>query len=138
MKLLQISGGERPNIVAAAELPIPDAMVGRSLVGDAGPASFAFAEEDHEGNVLQSLRSDSHKLILANAGNPRGLPTEEFFDLVADPGEQQDLFIGDPSLGRDLQEELRQVLAFALERAVEGVGASLDAGMQEQLRNLGY
>ena len=26
VKLLQISGAERPNIVAAAELPIPDAM----------------------------------------------------------------------------------------------------------------
>ena len=113
-------------------------MMGRSLRGDTEPPAFAFAEEDHEGNILQSLRSASHKLILANADNPRGLPTEEFFDLVADPGEQQDLSAAEPAVGQDLQEALRQVLAFALERAVEGVGASLDAGMQEQLRNLGY
>jgi arylsulfatase A-like enzyme len=127
-----------PTILDLAGVPVPEAMMGRSLLGGTEPPAFAYAEEDHEGNVLQALRSASHKLILANADNPRGLPAEELFDLVADPGEQQDLFAAELDLGQDLQESLRQVLAFALERAVEGVGASLEAGMQEQLRNLGY
>jgi arylsulfatase A-like enzyme len=127
-----------PTVLDVAGVPIPQAMMGRSLQGDTEPPVFAFAEEDHEGNFLHSLRSASHKLILANADNPRGLPAEELFDLVADPGEQQDLVAAEPGLGQDLRDGLRQVLTFALERAVEGEGGALDAGMQEQLRNLGY
>ncbi len=127
-----------PTILDAAGLSIPQAMVGRSLAGDSEPASFAFAEEDHEGNVLQSLRTASHKLILANDDNPRGLPPQALFDLSNDPAEQQDLLAGEPERAQTLRDTLGQVLSLALEQAVEGEVGSLDTGLQDQLRDLGY
>ena len=51
----------------------------------------AFSEEDHEGNVLWSLRTTTMKLIEANEGNHRGLPTRELFDVANDPGETSNL-----------------------------------------------
>jgi arylsulfatase A-like enzyme len=127
-----------PTILDVAGTPIPEAMMGRSLRGDSEPPEYAFAEEDHEGNVLHALRSATHKLMLANDDNPRGLPPEVLVDLAADPGEQQNLFDARPERVRILSEALRDVLATALERAVEGEAGSLDAGLQEKLRDLGY
>ena len=46
-----------------------------------------FAEEDHEGNVLWSLRTEDEKLIVANPNNPRGLPERAYYDVASDPGE---------------------------------------------------
>ena len=127
-----------PTILDVAGIPAPEAMMGRSLWGDSDPPEYAFAEEDHEGNVLHALRSATHKLMLANNENPRGLPPGMLVDLAADPGEQQNLFDAQPERARILSEALRDVLATALERAVEGEAGSLDAGLQEKLRDLGY
>jgi len=121
-----------------AGIPVPEAMMGRSLWSDGQPPAYAFAEEDHEGNVLHALRTPTHKLILANADNPRGLPSEALFDLAADPGEQADLFAAQADRAHALAEQLREVVALALERAVEGQMGSLDAAVQERLRDLGY
>ncbi len=127
-----------PTILDVAGLPVPDSMVGRSLWTPSEPPAYAFAEEDHEGNVLQSLRTATHKLILANADNPRGLPTESLFDLASDPGEQQSLLPGEAVQAATLKDVLHQVLASALAGAVAGETGSLDAGLQEKLRDLGY
>jgi arylsulfatase A-like enzyme len=127
-----------PTILDVAGLPAPEAMMGRSLWSDTEPPAYAFAEEDHEGNVLHALRSATHKLILANAGNPRGLPTEALFDLVTDPGEQQDLLSTQPEQAQTLRQTLRQIVTLALEQAVEGEVGSVDASVQEKLRDLGY
>jgi arylsulfatase A-like enzyme len=127
-----------PTILDVASLPAPEAMMGRSLWSDTEPPAYAFAEEDHEGNVLHTLRSATYKLILANAGNPRGLPTEALFDLVTDPGEQQDLLSTQPEQVQTLRQTLRQIVTLALEQAVEGEVGSVDASVQEKLRDLGY
>ncbi|MFC2029896.1 sulfatase [Chloroflexota bacterium] len=127
-----------PTILDAVGQPVPDSMVGRSLWTPSEAPAFAFAEEDHEGNVLQSLRSDTLKLILANADNPRGLPSESLFDLVADPSEQQDLLPADMAQAAALKDALRLQLTAALERAVAGETGTLDVGLQEKLRDLGY
>jgi arylsulfatase A-like enzyme len=127
-----------PTILDAAGLSIPEAMIGRSLVGNTEPPDYAFAEEDHEGNVLQALRSPTHKLILANDDNPRGLPSEALFDLGIDPSEQQNLFATEPDQAETLRQMLRQELTLALERAVAGESGELDASLQEKLRDLGY
>lgn len=127
-----------PTVLDVAGLPVPEAMMGRSLVGDTAPPAYAFAEEDHEGNVLHSVRSASHKLILANADNPRGLPAEELFDLGADPGEQQNLFAAQPERAQALRQTLREIVTLALERAVAGEAGELDASLQEKLHDLGY
>ena len=113
-------------------------MMGRSLWSDSAPPAYAYAEEDHEGNVLHALRSSTHKLIVSNTDNPRGLPTEALFDLVADPGEQDNLFTSLPEHAQTLRQELREIATLALERAVEGEVGSLDASLEEKLRDLGY
>jgi arylsulfatase A-like enzyme len=127
-----------PTILDVAGLPVPEAMVGQSLWSAAEPPAYAFAEEDHEGNVLQALRTPGHKLIVANDDNPRGLPPQELFDLEADPGEQEDLYAAQSGLATAMSDTLRQVMAQALERAVAAEGGTLDPAVQEQLRNLGY
>lgn len=127
-----------PTILNTAGVPIPEAMMGQSLWSAAGPPAYAFAEEDHEGNVLTALRTPTHKLILANADNPRGLPAEAFFDLGADPGEQQNLVAAQAEQAQVLRQVLRETVALALERAVAGEVGDLDASLQEKLRDLGY
>ena len=127
-----------PTILDVAGVPVPEGMAGRSLWSDSEPPTYAFAEQDHEGNVLHALRSATHKLILANAGNPRGLPTGTLFDLAADPGEQNDLLTGQPEQVRSMRQSLREIVTLALEGAVESEVGSLEADVQEKLRALGY
>jgi arylsulfatase A-like enzyme len=127
-----------PTILDVSGVPIPAEMMGRSLWGDTEPPAYAYAEEDHEGNVLHALRSSTHKLIVANTDNPRGLPVGALFDLAVDPGELDNLFGDEPERAHSLRQELRTIVALALERAVEGEVGSLDASLQEKLRDLGY
>jgi arylsulfatase A-like enzyme len=127
-----------PTILDLVGAPVPEAMMGQSLWSAAEPPTYAFAEEDHEGNVLTALRTPTHKLILANADNPRGLPAEVLFDLAADPGEQQDLFAAQPDQAQALRATLHEVVTLALERAVASEAGSLDAAVQEKLHDLGY
>jgi arylsulfatase A-like enzyme len=127
-----------PTILEVSGVPIPASMMGRSLWSDTEPPAYAYAEEDHEGNVLHALRSSTHKLIVANADNPRGLASESLFDLVADPGEQDNLFTSLPDQALTLRQALREIATLALERAVAGEMGSLDASLEEKLRDLGY
>ncbi|MEZ4320259.1 MAG: sulfatase [Myxococcota bacterium] len=71
----------------AAEDAEPDVCDRYELPGD----RVVYAEQDFEGNVLSSLKSGGFKVIVANEGNPRGLPTVELFDLVSDAGEKANL-----------------------------------------------
>ena len=131
--LIQVSGGD-----------VPEAMQGVDLRSDVESRSVRdrqhFAEEDHEGNVLWSLRTDQMKLIAANPGNPRGLPEQELFEVAIDPGEGQPLSL-------DQNASTVQTLADHADlqrRAAEGEAVE-DAGEVEmtfeeceQLRMLGY
>jgi arylsulfatase A-like enzyme len=127
-----------PTILDVAGVPTPEAMMGRSLWSATEPPPYVFSEEDFEGNDLHALRAPDYKLILANADNPRGLPAEELFDLAADPGEQSDLSAVQPDQAQSMRAALRQVLTFALERAVASEVGSLDASLQQKLHDLGY
>jgi arylsulfatase A-like enzyme len=127
-----------PTILDVAGASIPEAMQGRSLWSATDPVPYAFSEEDHEGNVLQSIRTPDRKLILANSDNPRGLPAEALFDLDSDPGEQRNLATTAPDEIQVLRAPLEDLLALARQRAVAGEMGSLDAAVQERLRDLGY
>ena len=95
-----------------------------------------FAENELEGNVLQAYRGPDWKLIQANAGNPRGLPERQLFDVTRDPREQHDLAssrpeelatlaacrrCGDPTTGRFCAfcRARAQILGEHLEESVE-------------------
>ena len=101
-----------------------------------------FAEEDHEGNVLRSVRyrdaEEEWKLIEANANNRRGLPELELFETHDDPGEQRNLVEEHPQVVRQADTFLEAAAERAREGAAERSSVDLTGGVQEQLRNIGY
>ena len=133
-----------PTLIAATGAAIPEAMQGIDLMQDGSKrdasAREVYSEEDHEGNVLWSLRTKTMKLIQANAGNPRGLEETELYDMRSDPTEMKNLagsgFDADMTT---LAARAEIQLKTALGEQVEGGG---DAAMTKedcmQLMNLGY
>ncbi len=133
-----------PTLIRVAGADVPASMQGIDLRGDAKARAEkdrqVFAEEDHEGNVLWSLRTETMKLIGANAGNPRGLPERELFAIDRDPGEQSPLPADAHASAQEVLErhaELQRRMAEG--EAVEDAGeAEMDFEECEQLRMLGY
>ncbi|HIF94450.1 MAG TPA: hypothetical protein EYQ60_15225 [Myxococcales bacterium] len=129
-----------PTLIGVAGLPASDTMQGVDL---REPFSTrlekdqqVYSEEDHEGNVLWSLRTEDEKLIIANPGNPRGLPERAFFDVSSDPGELAPY----EDLGAEpiLEEAARFQRLAAEGKAVEGEEAEMTFADCERLRMLGY
>jgi arylsulfatase A-like enzyme len=130
-----------PTILAAAGAPIPATFQGHVLPLDADrpPAhQSVFSEEDFEGNVLQSVRTKEWKLMTANSDNPRGLPPEALFDLVADPREAKNLHAAQPAEAATLRTELSRSAVEARLHAGASERGGGDAATQERLRALGY
>lgn len=130
-----------PTILAAVGVPPPDAMVGRALgLADGAPAprDHSVAEQDLEGNVLQSYRTADWKLIQANPGNPRGLPPRQLFDIARDPREQHDLAARRSQEMAGLESHLAAVLSHAEAVKVGGGETAIDSATEERLRALGY
>lgn len=133
-----------PTILSFAGVSQADAMSGKPLLSrDGTPANqtttFAYAENDFEGNVLQAARTKDAKLITANEENKRDLAPVAFYDLHADPYEQQNLAgEGDPR-EETLRGILDQMQEFIHENAAEPtlVEESTEE-LQEQMENLGY
>ena len=133
-----------PTLAAVAGIEAPAAMQGIDLRTSSASRNAkqqeVYSEEDHEGNVLWSLRTRDRKLIAANEGNPRGLPTREFFAVDVDPNEESPL---DPDASAGESNTLEQH-ADLHRRGAEGeaVSESGEAEMSyeecEQLRMLGY
>ncbi len=133
-----------PTLIAQAGAKPAQGMQGVDLAVDESMLSpkdtQVFSEEDHEGNVLWSLRTRDWKLIHANAGNPRGLPEESLFEVSDDPHETRNLAGGEHT---DKEQELAQHAdmqrAYAEGQAVAG-GGDAEMTLEEcrQLMNLGY
>ena len=130
-----------PTLLRRAGARVPAEMQGLDLAGDLASRSerdrMVFAEEDHEGNVLRAIRTSHWKWIEANEGNPRGLPTEELFDIAGDPGETLNLSEREPGTAAELaQHATAQVLA------ADKVGTAAEAKVSceeyEGLVALGY
>jgi len=132
-----------PTLLARAGAAIPPAMQGIDLARV--PAARApgdrvvFSEENHEGNVLRAVRTKRWKWIEANAGNPRGLPERELFEVEVDPGETEN--VAEREAGTAL-ELARQAAAFEVaakeHRGGEAKAASISKEECEQLKQLGY
>lgn len=127
-----------PTLLAAAGVTAPDAWQGRDLFSDTPAPAALFQEEDHEGNILHSVRSDRWKLIVANEGNPRGLPPLELFDTMADPKETKNVALENPEEVEKLKATLETLKVLAASKAVTGASGSMDAATAEKLRSLGY
>ena len=65
-------------------------MQGIDLFAGEANDRVMFAEEDHEGNQLRSVRfregDDDWTFIEANEANPRGLAPRELYELLERPG----------------------------------------------------
>src|SRR5690606_17309197 len=126
-------GAERPEGVQGIDL----------LAGPLAARSEAdrthYAEEDHEGNVLEAVRTRTWKLIEANEGNPRGLPTAALFAVDRDPGERENLIESHAAVADELRRHGEAQRQLAASRAV-GSGSEARLGREEceRLRVLGY
>ncbi len=127
-----------PTVLARFGVNAPPAWEGRDLLGSSEPPTATLAEEDHEGNVLTSVRVGERKLIRANPQNPRGLAPVELYDLAADPGERQNL-AGDGLAVQTMVSALNARLEAARRGGVAApTSRRLDAEAQAELRSLGY
>ncbi len=127
-----------PTILDVAGLEIPQTWQGRSLWGSTEPPAYLFAEEEFQGNVVRSVQQGNLKLILANRGNPRGLPAVALFDLSQDPDEGFNRAQSDVAWVNTLREVLQMAQVEALSQRLEAEEGFLDAAAEEQLRRLGY
>ncbi len=127
-----------PTVLAASGVEILPACQGRDLFGPTPAPLALYAEEDHEGNVLESIRTAEWKLVLANAGNPRGLAEMELYHLPGDPAELRNLADSRTDQLAALRANLAVLRQAARARAVSGVSGDIDAGSKERLRALGY
>ena len=100
----------------------------------------AIAEQDFEGNQINSLRLKGCKFIEANPGNPRGLPETALFYLPDDPTEQRNLISAAPpqcepgALGAVLREEIKR----AGSAGVSGNVVEIPCEECQNLMQLGY
>ncbi|MDG2303120.1 MAG: sulfatase-like hydrolase/transferase [Candidatus Binatia bacterium] len=134
-RLLDVS----PTILSAAGAPLPDEWQGADLSEGIPSARVAFAEEDHEGNIITAVRKGPTKLIRSQAGNPRGLPEVELFDVEGDPAEQRNLAADHEVEIADLDKEIIAISTGATDDAVEtGGDVEMDDATRDRLRALGY
>ncbi|GIW43761.1 MAG: hypothetical protein KatS3mg077_1043 [Candidatus Binatia bacterium] len=98
-----------PTILAQAGAGIPAGLPGRDLFGATPAPAELYAHESLEGNEIEALRWNDWKLIIANPGNPRGLPEVALFDLGQDPAENTNLAPVRPEIVRQMRELLVRV-----------------------------
>jgi len=88
-----------PTILTAAEIEIPAVMRGRDLFASPQEEETIveiFAEADHEGNVVQMLRTGPWKYIQTNPENPRKRPPQQLFYIPDDEYETRNLVESEP------------------------------------------
>jgi len=100
-----------PTLLAVADAPPLRDSHGRDLFGPEPPPEPLFAEEALEGNVLTSLRVGAWKLIIANPGNPRGLPEVALYDLDSDPAESRNRAADEPERVQAMRADMERVRA---------------------------
>jgi arylsulfatase A-like enzyme len=130
-----------PSLLQRNGIAVPKGVQGKDLLQ---ASDSVYAEEDHEGNVLRSLRlrrgQSELKLIEANEDNPRGLQPFELFRMDQDPGELVNLARDDAAtLGvavSNLEQRARETELGAAARQQLNVRA--DPAAMQKLRALGY
>jgi arylsulfatase A-like enzyme len=127
-----------PTILSFVGAPVPPSTQGDDLLAGVDRERVVYAEEDHEGNVLQALRTEGWKLIRANPDNPRGLAELELYRVAEDPAEQLDLAEIQPDRTQLLLGDLITLGFAAQSFAVPDQMAEIGDEECERLRALGY
>ncbi len=128
-----------PTLLREEHVAIPDGIQGGDLFEG---SDHLYAEESHEGNILEAVRerrgTDELKLITANPGNPRHLAEHELYRVDLDVSERHDLAASD----HDVVEALVAATAAARVRAAEGAVAGREVALTDadhrRLCALGY
>ncbi len=136
MRLVDVA----PLILQTAGLDVPEEMQGNPT-----PPSKpipVFAEEDHQGNVLTSIRyvkeGQTFKLIQANPDNPRGLVPIELYDMSQDPLELQNLASEAKTTVVESAKLLDSAQTEALRGAAKAQSNELSTDAIKQLKAMGY
>lgn len=128
-----------PTLLGELDLEVPTGVQGGNIFSG---TDVIYAEESHEGNVLESVRqlagTDEHKLITANPDNPRGLKPVELYRVDLDPAEQNDLAASSPDQVRLVTKTLLKQRAQAGEDAVAAGSVELDDDVAAHLEAIGY
>ncbi len=128
-----------PTLLSELDVEVPDGVQGGDLFSG---TDVVYAEESHEGNVLESVRhldgTDEHKLITANPDNPRGLEPVELYRVDLDPGERENLAGTLPDQVRLATKTLLQERARAQQDAVAADSVELDEDVAAHLEAIGY
>ncbi|MDD5307850.1 MAG: sulfatase-like hydrolase/transferase [Deltaproteobacteria bacterium] len=136
MRLLDVA----PFVIENAGLKVPAEMQGAPAPREA--RTPVYAEEDHEGNVLSSIRyvkdGAENKLILANEKNPRGLKPVELYRTDTDPREKIDLTGSSKATCVEAGRLLDAHQKAARKGAAKARSGELTSDAAAQLRNLGY
>jgi arylsulfatase A-like enzyme len=126
-----------PTILDLAGISVDHELQGVSLAGlptgENRSARTVFSETSRNGHLLRAAVTRQHKLIL-------DLHTAqiEFYDLDADPGEQNNLDDEDPDGYDSLHESLQAWLNATSVTRRDGARIELTPEEQERLRALGY
>jgi len=128
-----------PSVLSRVGIDIPEGVQGGQL--EEG-TERVYAEESHEGNVLESVRErrdfEEYKLITANAGNPRGLEPVELYRVADDPGEQNNVAPDSQDTVQALIASRDEARAEAAEGAVESVTVEITDDELQRLCPIGY
>ena len=128
-----------PTVLKLLDVPVPEGVQGGDLFTG---TDVVYAEESHEGNVLESVReldgTDEYKLITANRDNPRGLETLELYRVDLDPAERENIAGTSPDEVRMATKALLEQRALAQKDAVAADSVELDEDVAAHLEAIGY
>lgn len=126
-------------IIECTGSAVPAAMQGVNfLATDSSTPGQAYAEEDHEHNVLHALREARWKLILTAPESPRTAPPVQLFDLSRDPHERENLADANPQVVDRLQRAIEDIQIRIRRDAYQEQTGEVDRATQERLKALGY
>ena len=127
-----------PTLMKAVGERAPDSVQGRDLwplIAKNTEGGVAYGETylprlHFDWSELRALRRDRYHFI---AG-----PKPELYDVVADPGETQNLIVSKPAVASELRNNLAQTIVALTPDHDVAAKTSLDPAMLERLKALGY
>ncbi|MEE8558013.1 MAG: sulfatase, partial [Myxococcota bacterium] len=127
-----------PTLLSFVGAPIAPSMEGVDVRAAVRDERVVYAEEDHEGNVLQTVRVGGWKLIRANTDNHRGLEELELYHVEGDATESENLVSIEPARLQSLLGDLISLELAAQSNAAAEQLAEIGDEECERLRALGY
>ncbi len=132
-----------PTLLALAGLPIPDELIGTTLVGAAGESRARLDAECHSTldttlNQIESVRTPAATYIRTLRTNQARLAPVEVYDRLADPSEAKNIAAQDAARVADLEARLAAAIALWQEASDPEEDMPVPPDLEAQMRALGY